>query len=412
MKNSQHFFNNLLIFLFILFLPTQLGRHFFLPFSYLSGVRIDYLAPTIYATDILAILLIIFNFKTVFNFFKNKKILVVLLSLLIFNLLISQSQIISLYRYIKILEWLSVFSIFASRATPCKEKIVFYGFFWGAFFELILVVLQFINKHSIQGIFWFFGERYLTLSMPGIAKAAINGIEFLRPYGTFSHPNSMGGFYLLLYFFVLLFISRYTLRVARFTKQLFLLICTFLIFFSFSKIAIVTFLISNVYYLISIGLKKKIFCKPCFLAKIIVPIFVALIFLFAKTDPQTVNNRIILIKNSWQVFISHPFFGVGLGNYLTAQNKIPLRFNYFFQQPVHNIFLLWITETGIVTTGLILFFVINFFKKIKKPIAISYYLLAIVFITGFFDHYWLTLQQNFLLLAVILGIVFVFPNNL
>src|SRR3989338_7356441 len=68
-------FSSFLLFLFILLLPTQLGKHFFFDFSYLSGVRVDYLAPTIYLTDILALLLLIINFKSFWHFLKEKKIL-------------------------------------------------------------------------------------------------------------------------------------------------------------------------------------------------------------------------------------------------------------------------------------------------------------------------------------------------
>ncbi|MDP4011799.1 MAG: hypothetical protein Q8P72_06265, partial [Candidatus Roizmanbacteria bacterium] len=47
------------IFLFIFFLPTQLGTFFFIPESYIDGIRIDYLAPAVYLTDILVIILIV-----------------------------------------------------------------------------------------------------------------------------------------------------------------------------------------------------------------------------------------------------------------------------------------------------------------------------------------------------------------
>src|SRR3989338_9410931 len=51
---------NALFFLTLLFLPTQLGRHFWPSFSYILGIRTDYLSPTLYLTDILILLLFIF----------------------------------------------------------------------------------------------------------------------------------------------------------------------------------------------------------------------------------------------------------------------------------------------------------------------------------------------------------------
>jgi len=428
--------NTILVFIFILFLPTQLGRHFFLPFSYLSGVRIDYLAPTIYLTDILIILLIFFNLKTVLNFFRNRKLLFVL-GLLLLNVILSLSPFISMYQYIDILKWLAVFSIFLKIGKKYLKEI-YLAFFFGSIFQLILVILQFVNKHSIQGFYWFLGERFLNLSLPGVAKASISGVEFLRPYGTFSHPNSMGGFYLLIYFFFLMIPNinikniiwdlgnhqslrseNKNLNIKLIDAYMFreggLFICTLLIFLSFSKISILTLLFLTTIYLLLTTDK----CKPCLLAKIIVLIIAGSIFLLSQNDPQSLNNRIILLKNSWQIFLAHPFFGVGLGNYLIAQNKLPMNFSYYFQQPVHNIFLLWLTETGIIINGAIIWLMVypeldlrfgglaEWAKWLRiKKLLITYYLLLItILITGSFDHYWLTLQQNFLLLAIIFSLL-------
>ena len=49
----------LLFYSIILFLPTQLGLHFWPEYSKVLGLRIDYLSPTIYMTDVLILLLIV-----------------------------------------------------------------------------------------------------------------------------------------------------------------------------------------------------------------------------------------------------------------------------------------------------------------------------------------------------------------
>ena len=49
-------FNNLhrwLFYLLLLLIPTQLGYHFWPDFAFVNGIRVDYLAPTIYLTDLL-----------------------------------------------------------------------------------------------------------------------------------------------------------------------------------------------------------------------------------------------------------------------------------------------------------------------------------------------------------------------
>lgn len=389
--------NRALFSLFFLFISTQFGKHFFLPFSYLSGVRVDYLAPTVYLIDIIIFLFTIVNLKIVFKFFKNKKVLISLFLLLI-NVFFSRLPIISFYWFIKIIEFLIVFSLAKKILITLKEKSILIILFMSGLFELFLSLMQLINKHSVQGIFYYFGERLLTLSTPGVAKASIQGIEFLRPYGTFSHPNSMAGFFLLLYFFVLIY-KKFNRYLAL--KYLFLFISSILVFISFSKIAIACYLILNTYYLI---LNTKLNCRICKIARIIVMFVVSLIFLSATTDPLTVDKRIELIKNSVTIIMCYPIQGVGLGSYLIEQAKFSSRFYLFFNQPVHNIFLLFIAETGLIIGGFILYQLIN--QLVQRRLTKGQWLLIFVIIfTGFFDHYWLTLQQNFLLMGLVTGVI-------
>jgi hypothetical protein len=389
--------NKILFFLFLLLIPTQFGKHFFLGFSYLSGVRVDYLAPTIYLTDIIIFLFAINNSKIVLKFFKNKRILISLFLLLI-NILFSRLPAISFYWLIKIIEFLIIFSLSKTILKTLKEKFVLIALFISSLFELFLSLMQLINKHSVLGIFYYFGERLLTLSTPGVAKASIQGVEFLRPYGTFSHPNSLAGFFLLLYFFVLTY-KKFNRYLAL--KYLFLFISSILVFISFSKVAIITFLILNTYYLL---LNTKFNCKICKIARIIVVFIVSLIFLSATTDPLTVNKRIELMKNSLEIILNNQLVGVGMGSYLIEQAKFSSKFYLFFNQPVHNIFLLFIAETGLIIGGLILYQLINRLIQahLKKE---QWILILVIILTGFFDHYWLTLQQNFLLIGLVIGVI-------
>ena len=145
--------SNIFLFLFILFLSTQFGKHFFFDFSYLSGIRVDYLAPTIYVTDILALLLFFLNWQSLFNFFREKKILI-LLSLLLFNLFTSLFPPLSVYRSLKIIELIGIIGMI--KQTKISAGIFFPAFLVSGLLELFISIYQFINKHSLQGIFYFF----------------------------------------------------------------------------------------------------------------------------------------------------------------------------------------------------------------------------------------------------------------
>lgn len=381
----RSYMTRVFVFLFILLLPTQLGKHFFFDFSYLSGVRIDYLSPTIHLTDIVALLLTMLHLKTVFTFVKKKEV-VLILAVLLVGIVFAKLPPVSFYRYVKMLEFVSLFAIFKYEFLRPQTTIA--AFFFGALFEFVLVVLQFTQKHSLQGLFYLFGERTLSLSIPGIAKASLNGEEILRPYGTFSHPNSLAGFYLVIYLFVLT-----QKNIKPLLRYSLLLLTTLLVFISFSKVAIVTLVVCTSLFV----LRQKISCVLCKVSRIFVLVIVSLVFLVMQTDPLTVEKRLILIRNSLEIILANPLFGVGLGSYVAAQQTIPVKF-LDLMQPVHNIPLLLVSEIGILPLLLIVYLlkegIIRFIKTYP-------YLTFALFITGFFDHYWLTLQQNFLLLAFI-----------
>ncbi len=382
------------LFLFILLLPTQLGKHFFLPFSYLSGVRTDYLAPTLYLTDIVVLFLILLNLPDILSLLR-KKIMIVVLCLLAINTAFSLSIPVSLYASAKILELIIVGVLFKKYLPP--PKILLYGFLISGFFELFLSVFQFVEKQSIQGIFYFFGERMFDLTTPGIAKASINGVQFLRPYATFSHPNSLAGFFLLLYGVVLIYPIFNPYKILRF---IFLFVSAALVFLSFSKLAIVCFFLVNLFYFIET--RKRTLCRLCVATKILVFAALALIVLSAKGDPLTVQKRLELAAVSLNILLQHLAVGVGAGAYLVAQNKYIIRLPFIFNQPVHNFYLLFFAEFGFITGIPFLVLAAGFLRPLIKK---TWIIVCIVLFTGLFDHYWLTLQQNFLLMGCMAGLI-------
>ncbi|MEN9328658.1 MAG: hypothetical protein RI947_1466 [Candidatus Parcubacteria bacterium] len=384
-----------LTFAFVLFLPTQLGKHFFMSFSYLSGVRIDYLAPTLYLTDIIVAALAILNHKIILKYIRRTEVIVLCL-LFFINALFALSPEVAAYRFVKILELYFVYIVIKSSLLTKADLL--WAFLLGGYVELVLAVWQLIENHSIQGLFYFLGERYMTLSTPDIAKATMNSAEFLRPYGTFSHPNSLAGFYLALYIFVL---TDPRFKAYRYLKYGFLFVSSALILISFSKAAIFSFLILNVIFLLR---NKDLTCNMCRYGRIIILTVLSSIFIYSHGDPFSISKRFDLTIDALAIFFSAPLTGVGLGNYVVAQLRFPIKQPYFFLQPVHNIFLLFITEAGLILGGFIIYYIYRFLKpRIRlEPVV---YVVAAIALTGMLDHYWLTLQQNWLLLPLIFALL-------
>jgi len=386
------FFNQLIIFLIIFFLPTQLGRHFFFPQSFVFGIRVDYLAPTIFFFDLLVALFFLFNYKSIFEILETKRFLFFIF-LLFLNNLFSIFKIITFYRSLRLIEWYLLFSLFKKIK---YFRTIKYGFFLGGIFQLFLAIFQLIKGGSLDGVFWFFGERHFSLSYPGIAKTIFFGKEILRPYATFSHPNSLAGFYLLLYFS---FLTIKKLKGDAVADYLTLFVFSALILLSFSKIAILLWLIGNVFIFAG-----KINCRLCFFSKILTMMVSAYIFLSAKSDVFSFNNRLDLLKEAFLIFKNHWLTGVGLGAYVKAKelvNFTNLRY-YLITQPVHYSFLLFLIEAGVFFSLFFFGLIFNHLKKLYSKNSIIFFSFLL---TGFFDHYWWTLPQNFFLLAVIFALI-------
>ena len=88
MKFKRLPLHQVLFLLLLILLPTQLGYHFWPNWSFVFGIRSDYLAPTIYFTDILFFFVLIFWYldktKNLKLAFFNKHKIFIFFSLIFF----------------------------------------------------------------------------------------------------------------------------------------------------------------------------------------------------------------------------------------------------------------------------------------------------------------------------------------
>ena len=376
---------NYWFFIFGLTLPFQLAKHFWPEFSFVSGLRSDYLAPTLYLTDIVLSAFIFLNFNSIFfsikNLFKKHRIFFLLLFLvLIFNFSISHFKWLFAYRLYQYLKILIVALIFSGIN---KKQLAFFlnGLFVSAILALVLSIFQIELGSSLQGWWYYLGERRFTLNSVGISTISIQGQKILRPYGFFSHPNSMAGFYLLVLNLGLIF-----------KKGVLTLLSVLLIILSFSKFSIILLSLILWFYF---GNTKST-CIVCKLSK-----FLLLIWLVFFTFLYSNNSQSLLIRlNSNLESINHVLdhaIGYGLGHYLSAIT-VPTF------QPIHNVFFLLLFEMGILIWPFIAYFLVYF---LKNKVAFKKYLplLITILLIANFDHYLLTLNQNMLILGCVSGII-------
>lgn len=378
--------------IFIFLLPTQLAYHFWPDWALVFGIRVDYLAPAIYLSDVLAIVLILlYFFQTKKNFsFGKHKYWAMILALVFLNTLFAKIPVAAFFKWLKILELYLLFSFIKNY------RLDFYKDFLkplilSSFFVSLIGILQVIKSQTLGGPLYFFGERSFNIFTPGIALSRILGKDFLRAYSTFSHPNSLAGFLSIV--LILTIFNKDKLLKNLFTPlaMMVIILCFIL---SFSLGAAVSIILGLVFY--------KFFKKnpPLVLG---FTLAASLLFLFLPLTnlpnnfSESMEKRLVLAEASRKIFLENPILGIGLNNFTASKISWTL-------QPVHNNYLLVLAETGLVGLLGFTFILSNILKKsatFKNP-ALFISLLFIVFV-GLFDHYFLTLQQNLLLFSLVLG---------
>lgn len=381
----------LLFLLVIAAIPIQLGKFFFFDFSYVLGLPIDYRAVTIYASDIIVLLFIIFSIwenrkklKQIPLDFKDYCLVLVIFNLHLFisTPLFSVSPISSLVFNLKILIF-SLASVFAANLLQNKKvaqnslKVLIFSVFW----QSLLILGQFIKQGSLG--LQIIGERTFDSSTVLIAHSQAFGRQFLRPYGTFPHPN-IAAAYLA---FSLIILAPFLKKATNPLKVAFTIVSFLAIAITYSKSAI--FVLG-----LSLPFTTQNFRK--LLALTAVAIFLA-IWIFLQTSMYQVASiaeRLLLSQAALDITLKNPLFGVGSNNFILELSKLNLSSlsQTRLLQPVHNVFLLILAQNGII--GLLIFttLLLTVSKNLKGKTKTVIFIGMLVYLS--IDHFLWTLQQG------------------
>jgi len=408
-----------LLFLTVLFLPTQLGLHFWPRFSNVYSLKVDYLSPTLYFWDILVVGLLIVWVS------QKPHINKIALNLFLFFLFTQALSLLGATNtgagLVRLEQYAlaGLFGVYLASVIPGSRKtglpamtnvkFIYLPLALGILGESIIAILQFI-KGGTLGL-WILGERSFLLSTPGIAKFDFYGHEFLRPYATFPHPNVLAAFMLLVIVILSatkditpkLYSSANRLRTT--TGAATILLGGITIFLSMSRTAILAGFISA---LMLLNRKWKIILIMVVL--ILSPVLLTRYSSLLNFDNLTILRREELMRSAWQMFTKYPIFGVGLNNFIPAMADQLVAGPSRFLQPVHNIFLLVLSETGVIgmigVIGLIGFPIWRLSVLLTTYCKLRTFLLSwiIILFLGMFDHYFLTLPQGYRILFLVWGL--------
>jgi hypothetical protein len=377
--------SDILIKLVVLFLPTQLGLHFWPSFSRAVGIKIDYLSPTLYFLDLLILLLVILNLGSVYKFLKlNLGYLVVYTSFVVFNIFISISPPNTFFWWMRINLYLLTFLVFRLRNVTWKD--VQSALALGTILVVFLEILQIIFQSSINGPFYLLGERAYSSSTPGIGRLDLLGREILRPPSTFSHPNSLAGYLVIVYYLF-----------SKKTTSIWLRLIPFLgILLTFSKINIAAL------SLIIFNVNPSLVLISSYLFTLLQPLAQNI-----HLNYQSLNDRQFFLPYLERIPINNLLTGLGLGGFIPFLSKnIPGSFLTPEKlQPIHNVYYLLLSEVGAVGVLILNLTLLKqrIFKTITNPKVLG--LVSIVLFVGAFDHSLWTLPQNKLIFLVALSLM-------
>lgn len=412
-------------FLIIFCLSFQVGLHFWPQFSYVEGIRIDYLSPTLYLLDVLIIGFILCSIKDFPKVRSKSKVLNAFIWLflgsVIWNSFFAKSTSAHLFGIIKVVEFVLV-AFCASRYFK-KDKISTFvrTLSISAILTSILAIWQFVNQSSVGGVWYFLGERTFSSSTIGISTVNL-GQQLLRSYAAFPHPNLLAFFLLMSVIFSTLRISHEKNRAWKFILFASILISCLALIFTFSRISIFLALLFFIYIIYAYFQDKLPKLLPMFGLILFFASLFLINFLGYNFLLRGIDFREQLFVQSFTIFQKSPYFGIGINNFFAHQASLIKTISPINFQPPHNIFVLSLLSFGILGWWMVPFLFFYSIRSVREKLqtkkeelkdfykSILFVLCSIV-VVGMFDHFFMTLEQGQIILFLILGLSFAKHNR-
>jgi hypothetical protein len=375
-------------------IPTQLGYHFWPEWAFVLGRRIDYLSPTLFFTDVLVLAIIILSLaqvgRSLLNASKNQLFWLVIL-VVVMNLVFSVRPKVTIYYLIKLVEMVALGVILSKQnSLPWKY------FLAGVLINGLLGLFQVVSGHTIGGIFWLLGERTFTADTPGIALHSplsfSGGSMNLRAYGATAHPNILGS---LITMAMLLLLGDGIIFLQSRLRLTVMILLAVGLWATGSRMAFLSLLAG-----LGVLIFKTIYRRP--LIPLIFLSTVGIIFWLTAHSPRnkfTIFERAGQFTVAGKLFVSRPLLGTGLGTYPAAAPSVTRSREGNIFQPVHNIFALYLVETGLLGASMSFFL----FLKVRNRIRYDTPLFWALLVMALGDHFLYTIQTGQLLTVAILA---------
>ncbi|MDO8496723.1 MAG: O-antigen ligase family protein [bacterium] len=429
-----------LFYFFLFTIPFQTRK-----ILWYSGWRFnEWQSISIYATDIFLVVLLFFwalNLKK-FKLAKSDYFLIIFLVVSGISVFNSSNYTLSFFQWMKLSEFVVLY-FYLSRYAFAKFGLInsLFAVMVGGIFQAVVAIVQFVRQSSLG--FRYLGESVINFDLSGIASFYTSaGEKVIRAYGTTPHPNVLATclfFAMFSFYFIYLYYRLHSKHTPFFdtwdrATLGFYGVMLFAFFTTFSRVIVfiwfVSFCLRSVvvrafkHYRITFGTKEG---RKRIIAILLVNLAVIILFsslyfneIISRSsisgEDQAVTLRAFYTKEA--LGMEWNLLGVGTGNFVGwLMEKEPFLIQYAYQ-PVHNIYLLIYSETGILGLGAFLIFLVFLVKdfisgtRLRKSYDLSmlFFFCSILFI-GFFDHLFWTLQQGRLVFWSSLGLLTYLSNN-
>jgi O-antigen ligase len=275
-----------------------------------------------------------------------------------------------------------------------------------------LIIFWQWGRQSISGNVWL-GISEKLAEASGVAVVLADGERWLRAYGTFTHPNIAGGF-LAIAMVSVVWLVLHTISRARIFYIAVLPILVFALGLTFSRSAWLA-MVCGVGVVTVYAFFKKISWRKI-VATIAIIVLSAGLFIWVHYDlvasriaPTTVleqrslNQRVGSAYEALDRIVMSPLLGTGLGTYTLVSSQQHPDQPAWVYQPAHLMWLLMLSEIGVVGTLLFITFVVSaMWRNRNNSLAMG--MLAVLLVVSVFDHYlWTSWSGVLLWWAVILG---------
>lgn len=417
--------------------------------QFVDGTKWQYATQGFYATEaLLWIIIILFmpwywrkhrafelRHKEKFSWTKERIFLVCSLIFILYSListLWSPNPGLALQQSLRIMQAFILFIILIIG--PLKPKVAVQWLIAGAILPSLLGIYQFLTQSTVGST--LLGLTAIETWQPGASIIQSHSIgRWLRAYGSFPHPNILGGYLALVLSLLFCYQHSYTNKEylqnppagragkkyevsTPYALRLLSYALLFALFLTFSRTAWLAF---------AAGIVAMLLC--CHVAKTKAKKYVALLLTFVALltliflplietrltgntthEITSITERTAGYQEALKLFKQQPLLGTGPGNYTLAAKTFTPNQPIYTYQPVHNVPLLILVELGIIGVFFLISILVSYGYWVKEARNKKQRYYGFLFLISYvvllaFDHYLYTTYVGLTISAIYLAMV-------